>query len=55
MPSEVTKLSAADGKAEDLFGWGVGVFPDGGTIVEGAIDDDDKHYMYGAVFQFPSW
>jgi hypothetical protein len=48
--SQQAKLVAADGAADDVFGWSVAV--DGGTAVIGAIGDDDRGDRAGSAYVF---
>jgi hypothetical protein len=48
--SQQAKLTAADGAANDYFGYSVSV--DGGTVVIGAYQDDDKGSYSGSAYVF---
>jgi hypothetical protein len=48
--TQQAKLTAADGAADDRFGWAVAV--DADTIVVGAYGDDDKGIDSGSVYVF---
>ncbi len=47
---EVTKLTASDGAAEDLFGWSVSI--SGGYAIVGAIYDNDNGSRSGSAYIF---
>ena len=47
---EAAKLTASDGAQNDWFGWSVAI--DGGTVVVGALGDDDGGSASGSVYVF---
>ncbi len=47
---QTAKLTAADGAADDYFGWSVAV--SGDTVVVGAYGDDDLDYNSGSAYVF---
>ena len=48
--TQVAKLTADDGAADDYFGYSVSI--DGDTMVIGAISDDDKGSNSGSAYVF---
>jgi VCBS repeat-containing protein len=50
--TQLAKLTAPDGAADDHFGYSTSVSADGGTIVVGAYRDDDKGSASGSVYVF---
>jgi hypothetical protein len=48
--NEQAKLVAADGAADDMFGWSVAISGDGNTAIIGAYEDDDKGTDSGSAY-----
>ena len=48
--TQVAKLTASDGAADDRFGWSVSI--DGDTVAIGAYYDDDKGSGSGSAYVF---
>lgn len=50
--SQIAKLLASDGAANDRFGWSVSISGDGNTAIVGAVGDDDKGNDSGSAYIF---